>query len=132
MRFFDRFSRKPDVYQISEYLQNHPIKDKYFYRLLQYDKLDDKMIYALDNAGPRMITFDPWPQHIFLNATGLKTISQFTIETAKTYRGKVPLLLEQTIVDEVEKLIMEGIIALSDDKVTLEKHLLGPFSNNKL
>ena len=82
------------------------------------------MIVAYDMKFPRLITFDDWPQLIFLNATGLKTVYQFTMEMARRYNGRVPKGLENTIIEETEKLIAENIIAISDEKVILPPNLL--------
>ena len=123
------FFRSKGEYQVSDLILNHPLKDKYFYRLMQFRTtgIYDVMIMAIDSKSPRVITFDPWPQLIFLGATGLKTVHQFTIEMAKGYKGEVPPLLEKTIIEEIEKLITENVIAISDDKVFLPKELLYPY-----
>jgi hypothetical protein len=117
-------------YQASGYLLNHPLKDKYFYRLIPFRKLDDRTAVAFDNKSPRLITFDPWPQTIFLSATGLKTIYEFTVEMAKMYKGSVPPGLEQTIIEETEKLVKDNVLAISDQQVFLTKELRYPQNNN--
>lgn len=113
-------------YQVSAELLNHPLKDKYFYRLMPYTRLDAWHIAAYDSAYPRMITFDDWPQNVFLAATGTKTLHQFTLEMAKAYNGRVPQGLESTIIEELEKMVREKMIAISDEIVMLPQKLLDP------
>lgn len=125
MGFSDFFKRKQG-YQISSYLSQHSLKDKYFYRLIPFRKLDNKTAVAFDNKSPGVITFDPWPQTIFLNATGLKTIYDFIAEIAEMYKGNVPPRLEETVIEETEKLINRGIIAVADERVALSADLLYP------
>jgi hypothetical protein len=123
--FFDFFKgRDRGEYRVTDELLNHPLKDKYFHRLIPYAKLDETHIVAFDNDYPRTITFDDWPQTIFLNATGRKTIYQFTLKMARRYKGHVPKGLERTIIEETEKLIEEKVIAIADEEVMLPENLL--------
>lgn len=130
MTISDFFKGKKE-YLVSDFLLNHPLKDKYFYRLLQFrtTSMNDITVVAIDSKSPRVITFGPWPQLIFLNATGLKTIFQFTMEMAHIYKGKVPLGLENTIIDQIEILIQEGVIATSRETVILPADLLYAIDN---
>ena len=63
-RFFKKKKELPPFNDLS----NSPLKDKYFIRTSRWDWLDDTMIHVVDNNTPRMITMDPWPQLIFLEA----------------------------------------------------------------
>jgi len=96
------------------------------FRLINKNK-----IAAFDPQSPRVITFDPWPEGIFINATGKLTLKQFLIDTAKLYKGKIPSSLEKTIIEETERLINNNFISISDYPVELDESLLHPQKNNK-
>ena len=130
--FFDFFKgRDRGGYRVTDELLNHPLKNKYFHRHIPYSNFDESHVVAFDKDYPRTITFDDWPQIIFLNATGRKTIYQFTLEMARGYKGRVPNGLERTIIEETEKLIAEKIIAIADEEVILPGNLLYAMKSNK-
>jgi len=127
MGLFDFFSKGKVIYKPSLFFLNHDLKDKYFYRTIQFRYLDDKgSIMAMDNMSATVYTFDPWPQQIFLSATGQKTVYEFLIDMSKRYRGQVPELLDKTIIEELEKLVNIGRIKLSDEPVKLATEILLP------
>ncbi len=126
MGLFDFFKGDKLIYGPSLYFLNHPLKDKYFYRTISFQYLDKYTITALDGKRARMITFDDWPQEIFLSATGTQTVYEFLIEMAKRYRGKVPARLDRTVIEELEKLIDEQIVNISDEPVALDPKILNP------
>jgi len=126
MGLFDFFSGDKIIYSPSLYFLNHPFKDKYFYRTISFYYLDKYTITALDGKKARMLTFDDWPQEIFLSAIGKQTVYEFLIEMAKRYRGKVPPRLDRTVIEELEKLVDEQIINLSDVPVELDPKILNP------
>ena len=74
------------------------------------------MITVTDPRGPRMLTMDPWPQIVFLESDGQRTVSEFVFCMADAYSGAIPANLDQTIVDELEKLVGYGIIAYTCEK----------------
>jgi len=83
-------------------------------------------IAVFDDNAPRVITFDPWPQVIFLEATGHRTITQFVIDMANGYNKEVPKSLEETIITEIERMVQNNLISLSNVAVQLDKRLLEP------
>lgn len=64
---------------------------------------------------------DPWPQKVFLAATGQKTVTEYIYDVANEYRGKIPDLLDETIIHEIETLVREKIIALHPAKQRPDK-----------
>ncbi len=63
-----------------------------------------------------MLTMDPWPQIVFLESDGQKTVTEFVYNMAGAYSGQIPTNLDQTIVQELVKLVGYGIIAFMDQK----------------
>jgi hypothetical protein len=117
------FSKKS--YTPTDNFLHHYLSGMYFYRIMPF-RLEGQKIIAFDNNSPRVITFDPWPEGIFINANGNITMMQFLIETANGYNGNVPPSLEKTILEETEKLISKGFIATSEKPVELENDLRYP------
>lgn len=95
-------------------LESYVHKDKYFMRIASWGWLNDKMIFVTDPHGPRMLTFDPWLQLIFLEAGGDKTVSEFVYDMAGKYSGPVPANLVQTVIEELDKLLGYRVVQLTD------------------
>ncbi|HXB08192.1 MAG TPA: hypothetical protein VNW04_13775 [Puia sp.] len=107
------------------WLKNYEHRDRYFYRIKQWSYLhSDKEITVL--APPRLITMDPWPQQVFLDATGKRTVSEYVHYVASKFTGKVPPKLDELVVAELEKLMREGLIALASSPRELEEKYLKP------
>lgn len=111
-------------------------KDKYFVRTKSWDWLNEKQIYVANvlNNKPTMITMEPWPQEIFLDADGQITVSEMVELASKMYLDSnmpIPPNLDQIIIDELESLVFElSIIELKDTPTTLPPNLLNPMSEN--
>src|SRR6478735_4170099 len=90
-----------------EELKKSDIKDKYFIRLAQWDWLNENTINVTDNKTPRVITMDPWPQLVFLEANGQKTVHDFVYELASKYGKKetIPTDLDSTIIQIINILV---------------------------
>ncbi len=69
------------------YLHHSPIKEQYFIRVAQWDWLDPEHITVLDPNSPHVITLDPWPQWIFLDATGQCMVKEYVYHWADRYAG---------------------------------------------
>ena len=123
------FSKKPDYIPSDEFLSNE-LCDKYFFRTIPFRLINSNKIVASDPESSHVITFDPWPEGIFINANGKITLKEFLIDTAKAYRGQIPPTLEKTIIEEIERLIKNNFISVSEFPVELDKSLLYPQSNN--
>lgn len=113
---FNFFKKKPRVFPPFNKLKQSPIKYKYFIRISQWDWLNQNMIHVFDSKSARMITMDPWPQIIFLESDGQKTISEFVHSMASNYSRKegIPEELDDTILSTIDSLMKEGLIELID------------------
>jgi len=132
MGIFNLFKRNERQYPSFEALENSEIKNKYFVRTMQWGWLNEKMIHVFDTFGPkpRMITMDPWPQQIYLDADGSKTIREYVLWMANKYsRNQIPKELDETILNVLNDLIRDGgMIELKDQKTALPENLNGPTS----
>lgn len=113
-----------------EKLESSEIKNKYFHRTEKWDWLSKEMIHVFDSKSPRMITMDPWPQKIFLEALGELTVSEYVDKVSKEYpKNQAPKELDEVILDMLGSLINEEkIIALSDEPISIEKSILNPLT----
>jgi hypothetical protein len=125
MGLFNFFSKKP-TYQPSDYLLNHSLKDKYFYRTMPFRVIGKGQIAAFDDDSPSVITFDPWPQIIFLEATGNRTIGEFINDMANGYKWEIPAELDRNIISELERMIQKKFIEISDLAIELDERLIMP------
>ena len=108
--------KKDKKYPSFETLQCFEHKDRYFVRTASWRRLNKQLITVTDPLGPRVLTMDPWPQIVFLNSDGQKTVTEFVYSMAGAYSGQVPVNLDQTIVQELVKLAGYGIIGFRDQK----------------
>ncbi|MEP5255485.1 hypothetical protein [Winogradskyella rapida] len=113
-----------------EILQNSEFKDKYFSRLSPWDWMDNKMIHVFDKNSPRVVTMDPWPQLIYLEATGQITVSEFVYKMASSYNRKTPIPkeLDTTIISVLNDLIEDNLIELTLEKQNLTNDIQYPKS----
>ncbi|MFZ6053047.1 hypothetical protein [Halocola ammonii] len=127
---FDIFKRKSKELPPFNELENSELKDKFFMRLLQWDWIDRDTIHVIDNNAPRMITMDPWPQLVYLGATGQQTITEFVYEMAGKY-GKsqtIPENLDLTVLDTIDRLLNENLVRLSNERKALPYYINLPRS----
>jgi hypothetical protein len=103
-----------------------PIKDKYFIRTCQWRWLDEKSIYITDKNQPRVITLDTWPQVVYLEATGDKTIAEFIEQMASLYTSTIPPELDEVILGEINTLVKEKVVELRDAPEILPTEILVP------
>jgi len=113
-----------------ETLETSDIKNKYFYRTEKWDWLNHEMIHVFDSKSPRVITMDPWPQKIFLEALGQLTVHEYVYKVANEYpNGHVPKELDIVILEMLNNLINnEKIVALSDTPMDLEISISNPMT----
>ncbi|MGN6491078.1 MAG: hypothetical protein ACTHLE_03705 [Agriterribacter sp.] len=109
-------------------LANYAHKNSYFVRVAQWYWLKDNMIAVIDPHNPRMLSMDPWPQSVFLAAEGKKTVSEYIHAVADDYTGEIPASLDQTIIEEIEKLAGYRIILLVDEPQDLNDLFKQPVS----
>lgn len=131
---FNIFKKKKRELPPFNEIKNSELKDKYFFRTAQWDWLDEEMIHVIDNHAPRMITMDPWPQVIFLEANGQKTIHDFVYEMASKYGRKetVPEELDATIIELINSLLDDKLIEISDESKSLPYYIDLPRSKQDL
>ncbi|MBC9929387.1 hypothetical protein [Chitinophaga qingshengii] len=107
------FKKAKPVVPNFEALYHSPLKDQYFYRTRQWLRGNNDNITIIDNTAPRVITMDPWPQMIFLDATGKQTINEYVNFIAGKYKNNVPADLDTTILSMIDLLLKENVICLS-------------------
>ncbi len=122
------FKQKRPKFPPFDTLANSEIKDKYFVRTMEWGWLNETMIHVIDSNAPRMITMDPWPQQIYLDADGSKTIHDYVIWMAKQYpKNRIPNELDETILSTISKLIEDGgMLELKDSICLLPKNIKEP------
>ena len=125
---FKRFFHKKKPARTFELLHDSPIKERYFIRTAQWDWLDHEHIAVVDPNSPRMLTMDPWPQWIFLDATGQSMIKEYVYEWNDKYKGALPAQLDKTILDTIQQLADYGIIQLATTPQTLDSRFELPLS----
>jgi hypothetical protein len=102
-------------------LKDYSHKDKYFYRIAPWDWLTESEITIIDPNRPRVWTLDEWPQMVFLDANGKLSVSQYIDHIANQYNGKVPKGLDDTIIYQIDQLVEDKLIALSDFSVKVDE-----------
>jgi hypothetical protein len=107
--FFRRAKKHPQF----EALRGFAHKDAYFVRTAQWFPIDQGFISVFDPHQPRMFTMDPWPQIVFLEADGQRTVAEFIEYMARKYSGAIPEELDKTIIEELLKLIDFKIVQFS-------------------
>ncbi|MBB6464136.1 hypothetical protein [Flammeovirga kamogawensis] len=127
---FGLFKKKERTFPPFEDLKNSSIKNKFFTRVARWDWLDESKIHVIDNNAPRMITMDPWPQHIFLEAKGQITIHEFVYEMASQYGRKetIPNELDKTVLEIIDSLLKDKLITLIESKLDLPYYFDKPIS----
>jgi len=116
----------------TENLEKSPIKDKYFARTKKWDWLTKDMIHVFDSKTHRVITMDPWPQIVYLDAVGDKTVKEYIFDFSKKYsKNQIPEELADTILDMLSGLVdEEKIIELSDNPLILDESLKNPMTED--
>ncbi|NML40360.1 hypothetical protein HHL17_24395 [Chitinophaga sp. G-6-1-13] len=114
-----------------EVLKSSPIKDTYFYRIAQWYWMNNDNIAIIDPHGSRVITLDPWPQKVFLDALGKITVTEYVDYVSSEYKKNVPVRLDETILLMIDKLVKERLILLSNIPVELGPGYIQPKTINK-
>lgn len=103
-------------------------KNFYFCRVALWNWLDNNRIVVSDPHAPRMITMDPWPQLLFLDATGERTVAEYVDYMAHRYKRDTPEKLDATIIAELEKLVQSRLLILADSPITIHPTHDQPYS----
>ena len=120
-------NEKPEFSSLKAYAN----KDKFFYRVAQWDWLTKTEINIFDPHGPRLITLDAWPQLVFLDANGQLTVAEYIDYMASQYESKIPAELDETIIDQLNSLTELKLIEFSDIKITVNKKFDQAISTHK-
>lgn len=124
---FNFFKRKR-TYPEFEALKSFKESDCYFIRVAEWRWLDKKRIVVTDPTAPRILTFDPWPQEIFLAANGTKTIKEYIYYMADQYNKSIPPELDEVILNQLKKLVEYKIVKISDQQKAPETNFDKPRS----
>lgn len=111
-------------------LKVSPIKDCHFYRVAQWYKIANGDIMVVDPNTPRVVTFDPWPRIIFLEAQGKQTVTEFVFYMASQYEKKIPIELDETILSMIDNVLKTGLIRLSNVPVELDPKHAKPYEKD--
>lgn len=127
------FFRKHQKDETPEFnsLKSFPYKDKYFYRVAQWDWPTQTEIHIWDPHGPRMITLDDWPQIVFLESDGQRTVAEYVNYMASLYKSKIPPGLDETIIYQLNSLTELRLIEYSDIKKKVDINFDKPYSSRK-
>jgi hypothetical protein len=112
-------------------LKAYAKKNKYFYRVAQWDWLTKTQIHIYDPHGPRLITLDIWPQLVFLDAKGQLTVAEYVNYMASQYKSKIPPKLDETIIYQLDSLAKLRVIEYSDIQIALDNKFDLPTSSQK-
>lgn len=109
-------------------LESSEYKNLYFHRTEEWDWHTKDMIRVIDSKNPRVITMDPWPQKIYLEALGQLTVEDYVHRVGKEYpKGNVPKDLDEIILQMLEDLVYgEKVVSFSKVPVTLDASILNP------
>ena len=111
-------------------LESSEYKNLYFYRTEEWDWHTSEMIRIIDSKSPRVITMDPWPQKIYLEALGQLTVKDYVQTVAKEYpKASIPEELDVIILEMLEDLVYgEKVISFSETPLTLQTSVLNPMT----
>jgi hypothetical protein len=125
--FFKKTKKSPRFETLAGFAQ----KEAYFIRTAQWMTLDKARITVIDPHQPRMLTMDPWPQIVFLEADGQKTVAEFIAYMAGNYSGAIPEELDKTIIEELLKVVDYKIVQFSEKKGRPEARFDDPRKSGK-
>lgn len=113
------------------FLNSSDIRDKYFYRTGNWTWLTKDQIHVVDSNSPRMVTMDAWPQQVYLDASGQKTVKEYIHDFADMYPpDEVPAALDKTIIQVLTNLVKDGgLVQLSDAPKKLDFELHKPLDD---
>ena len=112
---FNLFKRKKGIPPF-DVLEGYSQKDWYFVRSARWYPMGNSMITVIDPHQPRLLTLDPWPQIVFLEADGQRTVSEFVHYLAGKYSSAIPGDLDKAVIGEIVKLADYKIIQLSEER----------------
>jgi hypothetical protein len=126
---FKFFSRGHDKQPRFTALESSPLRSKYFVRTAQFVLMPDGEHIHIIRAA-RVFTLDPFPQMVFLAATGDITVESFVRWLADQYgpTERVPLKLDREVLYNIASLLEHELIVVSDTPLTLADDVANPVS----
>ena len=121
---FGLFNKKEKLQSFAS-LRTSKVKDKYFYRVTQWDWLNEQSIKVMDNHSPRIIKMDGWLQLVYLEANGKQTVTEFVLKMASMYneKEKMPENLDAMILEHLQSLQSDKLIDFSSRKSSLPYYI---------
>ena len=120
---FNFLKKKKDLPEF-DFIKTYPEKEKYFVRVKKWNWLNSEQISLLEKDSDGKIkisTMDYWPQEMFLDADGQKTISEYLNVLIKQFRDS-----KMEIPSDLDKFMVETLLSLKMDLNAIE------FSNSPI
>lgn len=114
---FSFLKKKKDLPEF-DFIKTYPEKGKYFVRVKKWNWLNSEQISLLekDSDGKiKITTMDYWPQEMFLDADGKKTISEYLNVLIKQFRDS-----KMEIPSDLDKFMVETLLSLKTDLNAIE------------
>ncbi|PXY46406.1 hypothetical protein [Flavobacterium hydrophilum] len=114
---FNFFKNKKDLPEF-DFINSYSNKEKYFVRVKKWNWLNPEQISLLekDSDGKiKMTTLEYWPQEMFLDADGQKTISEYFGILIKQFRDS-----KMEIPSDLDKFMVETLLSLKTDLRAIE------------
>ena len=114
---FSFLKKKKDIPEF-DFIKSYTERDKYFVRIKKWNWLNPEQISLLekDSGGKiKMTTMDYWPQEMFLDADGQKTISEYLSVLIKQFSDS-----KMDIPSDLDKFMVETLVSLKTDLNAIE------------
>ena len=120
----------PVAYTSFDFKIREPVSmlQKYFSRRMPWSALSDEQIVvhdAISPNAPRMITMEPWPQLVYLAASGEHIIAELVKKLGAMYDGEAPEGLSDQVIGLIQELEAEMIVEIHDSPKPLAIELRG-------
>ena len=114
---FSFLKKKKDLPEF-DFIKTFSEKEKYFVRVKKWNWLNSEQISLLekDSDGKiKMTTMDYWPQEMFLDADGQKTILEYLNVLIKQFRDS-----KMKIPSDLDKFMVKTLLSLKTDLNAIE------------
>ncbi|WP_405207111.1 hypothetical protein [Aquimarina sp. LLG6339-5] len=114
---FNFLKKKKDLPEF-DFIKSYSEKGKYFARVKNWNWLNSEQISLMekDSDGKiKMTTMDYWPQEMFLDADGQKTISEYLRVLIKQFKDS-----KMEIPPDLDKFMVETLLSLKNDLNAIE------------
>lgn len=127
------FLKKKKKLSEFEFIKSYSDKEKYFVRIKKWNWLNSEQISLLEKGSDgkiKMITMDYWPQEMFLDADGQKTITEYLSVLIKQFNDSkmdIPSDLDKFMIDTLLSLKTDlNAIEFSDSPIEIETKFKNP------